>query len=498
MISQFRQHLLLSSFIGLIILITIYQILIPPVVGLADNWDFHRVMGVYGISHIPTEFTDKFFRFFNLKYNISYQFDSDYFFSWFSSTNLITVPAILLNRIFSKDGLFDIRSLGILHALLVWIGLILILFSLRGSSKWKQIIIGSLLVFFFSDVGYVQYYNSFYSQTIALGAFFIIVGSVLQLITIEKNSSLKRWLPGLFCLGAILLLTAKPQHRPLGMLLLLWWIWFLYQRNLPWKPSLFAGRLVAILITASIIFSSLLKYPAGINTTIYFDSVFLGILPISSNPQEDLKALGFSNPEKYVLLTGLSASSEKSAEVYKNDPTLFSTLNKIGYSGIIKYYITHPVQIFKLLRSGAPNAFSLKSGFGNFTKDTGLPQYNQSQAFNFWSQLKERIGPRNSRQLALFFAINFLGIILAYSGILSKNVQMKQFAEFHFLLIVMAVSDYCIVMLANPIIDKARHLFLFNAICDLCIIGLIFYLVSALEKFYKYFQLKVRPIIRRS
>jgi len=495
--SLLRQNLLLKCLLGLIILITIYQILLPPVVGIADNWDFHRVMGVYGISHIPTEFYDKFFRYFNLRYNINLKFDSAYFFSWFSSTNLLAAPAILLNRILSKDGLFDIRSLGILHALIVWIGLALILFSLRGTSKWNQRIIGSLLVLIFSDVGYVQYYNSFYSQTIALGAFLIVVGSTLQLITIEKTAHLKGWLPGLFCLGSILFVTAKPQHRPLGLMLLLWWIWFFYLRKDRWKPIPFSRSLVAILITASIIFSSLLRYPAGIDTSIYFDSIFLGILPISSNPQEDLKALGFSNPEKYVFLAGLSASSKTSAAVYNNDPALLSTLDKIRYSGIIKFYVTHPIHLFKLLRSGAPKVFSMRSGFGNFTKDTGLPHNSQSKAFNLWSQLKERIGPSNSRYLAIFFAINLLGIILVRFGILNKNESMKRLAEFHLVLISMAISEFCIVMLANPIIDKARHLYLFNAICDLCMVGLIFYLVSAFEKYAQYTLAKARTAIWR-
>jgi hypothetical protein len=97
------------------------QLLVPPVVGLADNGDYHRVMGYAGFEHSTDDYGDRYFSFLRTKYRILP-------IGWLRSGYLSSETALALAARFAgpalwRGGLFDLRVLGAIHAALLLIAL---------------------------------------------------------------------------------------------------------------------------------------------------------------------------------------------------------------------------------------------------------------------------------------------------------------------------------------------------------------------------------------
>ena len=142
--------------------VLLYQLFLPPPVGLANNGDFGKLIARFNLG-APFE---NEFRYVATKYN----FDPKYHYeSGIYSSELISVYAALgLNALVWRDGNVDIRCIGAIHAALFLLALYLLLPALRGLSNRIRILLAGLILFVFSDAMYVAPFNSFYIDT---GAF---------------------------------------------------------------------------------------------------------------------------------------------------------------------------------------------------------------------------------------------------------------------------------------------------------------------------------------
>src|SRR5580704_19197956 len=97
----------------LIAAIVAYQLMMPPVVSLADNGDFGKVLGHFSIgSPQATQYAP-----------VKRQFDPAYRWpsGFRSSETLLTAVAVGLSSILSKSADFDVRCIGAIHAgLFLW------------------------------------------------------------------------------------------------------------------------------------------------------------------------------------------------------------------------------------------------------------------------------------------------------------------------------------------------------------------------------------------
>src|SRR5579864_6852333 len=90
-----------------------YQLFIPPIVGLADQGDFARIIGRFGYAPEDKSATIAFVA---RKY---VRDPASRLPEWEqpSSEYLFVGAAILLNKLFSRDGKLDIVMIGAVHAL---------------------------------------------------------------------------------------------------------------------------------------------------------------------------------------------------------------------------------------------------------------------------------------------------------------------------------------------------------------------------------------------
>ena len=98
-----------KSALALAAAILIYELFLPPVVGIANNGDFGKLIARFNLG---APFEDEF-RYAATKYNFDPQYHYD---SGIVSSELIMVYAGLgLNTLASRSGGFDIRWMGALH-----------------------------------------------------------------------------------------------------------------------------------------------------------------------------------------------------------------------------------------------------------------------------------------------------------------------------------------------------------------------------------------------
>lgn len=108
-----------------------YQLMIPPVVGLADQGDYARLLGVFHLSPTAEKPEDRFYAYLNRTYRNDTTFRIPEWES-FSTQYIFAGTAILLNKWISKDGLLDIRVLSALEILAFLLACHLICSAPRG------------------------------------------------------------------------------------------------------------------------------------------------------------------------------------------------------------------------------------------------------------------------------------------------------------------------------------------------------------------------------
>jgi hypothetical protein len=185
------------------------QILVPPYIGMADNGDSAKI--ARRLSLIPAD-PDSGSQYFNAEYVLSGgpRWESDFR----SSEEWPADLAFFLSRTTKEGDIFNIRWLGALHALILLIAFAVILLATRGLTVWASAGVRIAILWIFSDVLYVSYLNSFYSDTAALLGLF---GSVALATLIITRGPQVATLLG-FSLFAILLIASKSQHALWGFL----------------------------------------------------------------------------------------------------------------------------------------------------------------------------------------------------------------------------------------------------------------------------------------
>jgi len=96
--------------VAIVAAILVYQLFIPPSIGMADNGDFSRIMGAVGLEYSTDNLADRHFNHFVPKYKFGSSGEWDAL-DW-TSENLLVLGAMAVNRLGGKTGMFDVRALG--------------------------------------------------------------------------------------------------------------------------------------------------------------------------------------------------------------------------------------------------------------------------------------------------------------------------------------------------------------------------------------------------
>jgi len=424
-----------------------YELFIPPRVGVANNGDFSKIVGIFGLG-APSE--DEY-AFADLKYH----FESKY--RWrsgqYSSETMLAALGVGLNGLFSKRGdVFDLRWMGLLHGLLFVLGMHLIQPIFAEMSPLRRVFLFTAVVLFFCDFMYAGYFNTFYMDAAAY------VSLMLAVVFFVRAAKWRDWRDAISLVACVVFLVlSKPQHAILGV-----WAGALlafYGASLsPRGGRVFSIAAAAIVGSATIL--SLKGAPPDYAAHGYYTVIFHQVLPHSRDATRDLYALGLDRSyEKWI---GTHSFSEGSG---MNDPTFVRTFReRTSYALLGWFFLTHPRDAYLTIETSLAEAGRQRPEMGNFDRGGGLPAFAESRAFALWSMAKRKLfHEHGARYLACYILATVLLCLLAFvrrqsiPGVLVGGV---------YALSGMAMTAMLVASLADAV-DVARHHLIAFALLDL-------------------------------
>lgn len=462
-----RNGLVVAAALAAAAAILTFELLVPPILGLANNGDFDRVTGWAGLRSLGEKTGDGFANWVPMKFGITR-------FAWrptnyLSSETPLAALAVLAARVFTNGVVFDIRFVAGLHMLLLLSAIGLIVTSCRNLAPVTQWLVAALLVFVFTDVGYAAQLNSLYSQTAAFLFLMLTVAAAAAAIH-RGGAGNRRLLLGYFACAA-LFVGSRPQESLQGPLLALFGLALAGNLPRPWRkqPAIW---LAIGLIAFSLAYLRLT--PSWYRHLALYDALFLELLPGSRDAARDLKELDLDpGLIRYRDLSPYSAQSPLSDPAFQAE-----VYDKFGHGRLLHFLLRHPERLISRIRQGADSAFDLRPlVLANYARESGLPPGTMTRHFAWWSDRRAKLGPRALAWLALLFGCNLVASRLGYRLASRRGRLIRQGVA---LLVLMSGVEFLVAILGDTLGDLARHLSVFHAICDLLLIADAAWLIQAL------------------
>ena len=330
------------------------QLLVDPVIGLADNADFYRIMDWTGLDYLTDNTDELYYAHLIREFAIGEPTGEG---EYITSELVFVHTALFLDNLFTHDRIFSILWLGAVHAIAYTLVAIVVIFALQDYSLWIRALAYGLFILMFGDIGYVAYFNSLYSEPASLLFLGFSLGFAFWYARSHKKLSYPWLMLVVYFASTILFVTAKPQNTVAGVPLALLGLWLAW---LPCRKELKqVTRSVAITLSILIIVISVILVrqgqPAYLKRDNLFNVVFYNILNHSSTPLEDMAELGIENPA-YQALIGYN--------VYQVDdfaPQMVRDFQyQVGYSVILRFYAAHPDRFMDVVGRVSEQAFNLR------------------------------------------------------------------------------------------------------------------------------------------
>ena len=430
-----------------------YQLVLPPVVGLADEGDFLRTIGRFGYG--PQHKGRLEYAFVEPKYVPDPHYRNPYW-EQANSEYLFVGAALVLNKLVSKDGALDITVVGVVHALAFLAAFGNLLWVTRESRGRLLLWAGALVAL--TDSGYVVFWNSLYTEPASCIFLLLLLGesAVIAKAADVTEASLLRWSAWSF-----LLVFSKFQNAPLGLILGLFAL-----RMAAWTRTRRA-RTVAALGAGAILGCTVYDVaamPARWSMAVAYNMVFSGILPESRDPHADLRALGLD--PRFAAYAGTGAWSPA---------TRFPDLVASGVLGggdvttftVVRFYLRRPARLWRRLHTLLPAIGPLRlDGYGNFEPSAGLPN-TLSRAFGLWSAFHAHVLTPCGKWI--LFALAAWPIISVWRWAHKRHQADRRRLELVVLLPVGCLAALLTAVFGDAF-DLVRHLYLFHLLLDACVI----------------------------
>jgi hypothetical protein len=457
---ELRDILLLALVVG----IACWLLFVPPIIGLADQADFGRVMQGAGIDYPDdTPVNQRFFCYVQQVYKLVPPAAAP-----FASTESIFITLALgLNRLAGNRAVFDIRALGAVHlaalALVLWFLLVLA----RKLGPAARNVFAIMVVLIACDIGYLAWFHSMYLEPATYIFGLLFIGSVVLYCSAKAPTPSHL----AFSILALLLLAgAKSQNLPLlaaGLVFLI----FSASRLTPafnarWSAVWSAAALLVCLFVASA------AQNAGVSDRVkrmnLYNSIFLQAVAYSPSAAADLRALGLE-PD----LVRYAGTSVFDPGVPFYDLTKFP--GKASYARLVWFYLRRPVQLIHLTMRGLAESLSNRVYIlGNYTSATGQPCQARSSSFAVWDTLRGSL--RTPWIVVPLLLLNFFVPLVVSFRAADRRVSVL--LQFHATVAAMAVLSFYAAILADGN-EFQKHLFPFNFLCDCLLAADILWLMEA-------------------
>ncbi len=427
--------------LGVCAILLTLQVLAPPFIGLANNGDFPKVTGRLSLG--PRDRAD--FVYFVPDYVRASRF------RWKSPVLSTELPlawlAARLAGATEEGAAFDIRWLGAIHALLLLGALYVLLRSLRALPRWRRLSIAAAAIFFFTDVEYVAYCNSFYSDAAALAALLLMTAFAVHIAIsgIRYGNTIP------FCLAALLFIGSKTQHAMWGFLPAAFLVALSGRRR---------GLLPAAVLLAAIAIAFFVS-PPDYTAQPLFTVVFT---KLAAGRPEVLAELGL--PAEDAAYIGLNAFSPGAPS---NDPKwLAEFTSRSSYPAVLRWYLRHPRRTLGFLEETLlVDALQMRPfNLSNFRREDGRPPGARTRRFALWSDFRSALLRVWPYHLVIWYLLAIGGSArIAY---LRRTPVEARLGWIALGIALLASGEFAVASLADAA-ETYRHLFLFHACTDITV-----------------------------
>ena len=433
------------------------QLFVRPIVGVADNGDFPKVLGPRSICD-PNGGRDSF-EYVAPRYVIYLpcRWDPE-----LPSTESIFVRAVKLAARWSGKDSFGIQAVGKAHLSVMLLALMVLLWGLHKAPPAIRFGLPPLVLLIFSDVAYVSYLNSFYMD--AASMVFLLLTVALAGVWVVRP---RVWVAIAFGVAGTLLALSKTQHAITAFFLAggaAVYAWEAFRpggagKRLAWCWAVSAA---AVAMAASVIIG---LTPRGYKAEPLYSLIFFRMAPELPDRGKALAQLGL--PESDLKYFGTHAYSSGAAVADLDWRIAF--INRITYTRLAGFYLKNPRVTMHLVDLGVRTEMpGLRPGeFGNYLRKDGFPPRAQSQHFAVWSNLRSWFMGIFPAHILVLYGLMGLG---SAACLLSR----ERAARWPLYPIVMALAASGVVEFLFPVLldgtETSRHLFLFHVITEVLIV----------------------------
>lgn len=304
--------------------------------------------------------------------------------------NLIET-AMLLDDLFTGDGLFDIRFLGAIYLILylpaVWLFMSQLLRRVKYTSE--GIFLAAVCVLVFSDAGYTTYFNSLYPEPLWMILMILIFASLLGLQMRDPGRCLLFILLGTAA-GACLALT-ESHLAVVSAVLGIFDIILMADSGIWGRVRAAAGASAFFLL----ILSPFSWNNAANRFTVdsKMNAMTLGVLMESTDPAETLSEFGIDR--RFEVLADTSQYTDFPVVLTGNEDIRENFLARYSEGDIAMYYLRHPSAMLSLLSLASKAAFQVRRNYiGNYERSAGLPGRARTPLFSLYSNYKGAAVPK--------------------------------------------------------------------------------------------------------
>ncbi len=454
-----KKRILFILPVAVIAALIFMQLFFPQAAGLANNGDFGKVIARSHFVSADNNGADNFVYFVkDYRYDPSFQYEAglkstEQQIFWLSST---------IARLF-LGGRLDIRLHGFIHLSLICVGLFFGMRAILRLTPQLQIVISIWTVLVLGDIAYTAYINSFYMDAAALAGAILCLGTGADL-ALRRTSGMLSLI--VFGLGFALLVGSKSQHAPLAAPLGIF-CFLAAKAQASAKFRLLSGLMVlaGFAIAGFTLTSVPFDYPAKAT----FNTIFLKILPMSTDPAADLPSLGLS-PDylQYVGMHAFVAGGPCDDGVWLN-----AFARRTGPTEVAAFWVRNPTRFLRAVHGDIVNFLPelRPKNLSNVERSAGLPPGSKLPSWTGWSTVKAYVLERFPA--LIYFVLGGALLVGCRRWRRPSGVSSPHHLSTAILLVLAAACMELCISAGFDAIETNRHFLLFHLFFDILVLMLI-------------------------
>ncbi|SHJ86522.1 glycan biosynthesis hexose transferase WsfD [Paramaledivibacter caminithermalis] len=452
-----------------------YALFFEPLIGLADNGDFFRIMAPNDLKHEEDRDVNVFGYFTN-KYD-KLQYYNGLKGKIKSTQNIIIQIAIKIDDFFTKDEKFDIRFQAIICLIILGISLywmVEIVLRMTDSEKLKYFL-AIIAVIIFGDIGYIAYFNSFYGESIAYPFYILSIASILKFSSSEHSRI--RYLV-IYFIASFIFMGSKNQFAVNGILSSILLVSLIFFKIKNYKKVLVLVLSVFFLISTALMYIVIDENIYLINK---YHMITRGVMLFEPDVEKVTKEVGLNR--QYSLLAETIYFDRTPIIHPKDDLLLKDFYSKYNLASVVIYYFKKPDAFMKIMKLGWKNSFTIRPEvLGNFKRSAGREFGEKAKFFSLWSHFKDNNIPHNSGLVLIFLVICLsagINRVLKYKG--NKYPQITYYREAIMIYVFLTgFSQILVSLIGAGDTDLKKHLFMTTVTLDILFYFNFAYIVSIL------------------